>query len=86
LYRQFLASHPGRYTLVDLNRYVSPQGRFADFINGIQMRDDGVHFTHDGALIVDQWLVPQLQEIAQGFDPAAGTETERLDRRKLRAE
>jgi hypothetical protein len=28
--------------------------------------------------------VPQLQEIARGGDPEAGTETERPDRRKLR--
>jgi hypothetical protein len=72
LYRDFLAQNPGRYTMIDLNRFVSPGGKFVDSINGIQIRDDGVHFTRDGAAIVDQWLVPQLDEIGKGVDPPDG--------------
>ena len=30
LYRDFLVAHPGRYTLIDLNRYVSPGGKYAE--------------------------------------------------------
>ena len=34
LYRDFLANHPGRYRMVDLNKFVSPQGKFTDELNG----------------------------------------------------
>ena len=36
---------PGRYTLIDLNRFVSPGGKYAESIDGIRIRGDGVHFT-----------------------------------------
>jgi peptidoglycan/LPS O-acetylase OafA/YrhL len=63
LYRTFLAEHPRRFTLVDLNRYVSPRGKFTDTLNGIFIRDDGVHFTADGATYVSRWLVPKLEAL-----------------------
>ena len=47
-------AHPGRYTLLDLNRYVSPGGKFADEIDGVPVRGDGVHFTPQGATFVAQ--------------------------------
>ena len=50
LYRDFLVAHPGRYTLIDLNRYVSPGGKYAESIDGIRVRDDGVHFALEGAI------------------------------------
>jgi len=90
LYRDFLARNPGRYTLVDLNARVSPHGKFADEIDGIQVRGDGVHFTQAGATWVDQWLAPELVKIAQGAapDPAAGATTgaPTYDPRKTRPE
>jgi hypothetical protein len=82
LYRDFLAQNPGRYTLIDLNRFVSPDGKFADSKDGVQIRGDGVHFTEAGSLMVDQWLAPQLQAIASGDIPAP-TEVERPDSRGL---
>jgi hypothetical protein len=69
LYRDYLALHPGRFTLLDLNAKVSPHGRFADVIDGIQVRGDGVHFTQAGATYVAKWLAPQLVDVAQGGDP-----------------
>jgi peptidoglycan/LPS O-acetylase OafA/YrhL len=91
LFRDFLIAHPGRYTLIDLNRFVSPGGKYTDTINGVQVRDDGVHFTHDGAVMIDSWLVPQIQAVASGAGTggaeggAATTSTEQYDRRKLQA-
>ncbi len=93
LYRDFLVAHPGRYTIVDLNRFVSPGGKFAEYINGVRVRDDGVHFTHDGAVMIDTWLVPQLEAVANGSaggsGGAGGTDgaasPELYDPRKLQA-
>jgi peptidoglycan/LPS O-acetylase OafA/YrhL len=63
LYRQWVRDNPDRGTLIDLNRWVSPGGQFADIIDGIQVRGDGVHFTAAGAVWVSEWLNPQLERI-----------------------
>ena len=83
LYRDFLTAHPGRYTLLDLNKFVSPQGKFADSLDGVVVRGDGVHFTLAGADLVDKWLIPQLEDVAKGGNPDAGTDTEHYDSRGL---
>ena len=80
LFRDFLANHPGRYRMIDLNKFVSPQGKFSDELNGQVIRGDGVHFTEAGATMVVDWLTPQLKEAAAGADPdpADGGRTPRL--------
>jgi hypothetical protein len=83
LYRDFLASHPGRYELVDLNRFVSPGGKFTDTLDGQVIRGDGVHFTEAGQQIVAKWLVPQLLEVAKGGDPDPTDNEDRPDGRGL---
>jgi peptidoglycan/LPS O-acetylase OafA/YrhL len=85
LYRDFLVAHPGRYTLIDLNRFVSPGGRYADSIDGVRIRhDDGVHFGFDGAVYVANWLVPQLELVAKLPTSALQGDTEEFDPRHLR--
>jgi peptidoglycan/LPS O-acetylase OafA/YrhL len=83
LYRDFLANHPGRYHMVDLNKFVSPQGKFTDELNGQVIRGDGVHFTDAGAAMVAQWLAPQLREVAAGVDPDPADDTSKPDSRGL---
>jgi peptidoglycan/LPS O-acetylase OafA/YrhL len=82
LYRDFLAQNPGRYTLIDLNAFVSENGRFTDTKDGVQIRGDGVHFTEAGSLMVDQWLAPQLEAIEKGAYSDTN-EVERPDSRGL---
>jgi hypothetical protein len=83
LYREFLENHPGRYRMIDLNKFVSPQGRFTDQLDGQLIRDDGVHFSAAGSNLVVSWLTPQLQEVASGVDPDPVDDTERPDSRGL---
>ncbi|HEY7106090.1 MAG TPA: acyltransferase family protein [Acidimicrobiia bacterium] len=85
LYRDFLVAHPGRYTLIDLNRYVSPGGKFTDTLNGIPIRDDGVHFTLEGATYVSEWLAPQLERVAQLPATPDPSTIEHFDPRHVRA-
>ncbi len=85
LYRDFLVAHPDRYTLIDLNRYVSPGGKFTDTLNGIHIRADGVHFTLEGATYVSQWLAPQLERVAQLPDAPDPSTIEHFDPRRVRA-
>jgi len=85
LYRDFLEAHPNRYTLIDLNRYVSPGGKYTASLDGVPLRADGVHFTLEGAELVSRWLAPQLVEVAR--QPATDLKpVETFDRRQLRAE
>jgi peptidoglycan/LPS O-acetylase OafA/YrhL len=83
LYRDFLENHPGRYRMIDLNKYVSPQGRFTDELDGQVIRGDGVHFNTAGSNLVVNWLTPQLQEVAAGGDPDPADDAERPDSRGL---
>jgi hypothetical protein len=74
---------PGRYRIVDLNKFVSPQGRFTDELDGQVIRGDGVHFNTAGSNLVVSWLTPQLQEVAAGVDPDPVDDTARPDSRGL---
>jgi len=65
LLRRFAEEHPDKVTLVDLNRYACPEGRFSDVvIGGVKLREDGLHFSPEGSSVVARWLAPQLVEIA----------------------
>jgi peptidoglycan/LPS O-acetylase OafA/YrhL len=55
----------GPVAIVDLNRYLDPNGMWTDTINGIKVRTfDRMHLSADGAAYVAQWLVPQLRSFA----------------------
>jgi hypothetical protein len=69
--------------MIDLNKFVSPQGRFTDQLNGQLIRGDGVHFTQAGSVMVVDWLVPQLKEVAKGGDPDPTDDTDHPDSRGL---
>ena len=70
LYRQFAEQHPDKVTLIDLNSFACPEGRFTDLvIDGVKMREDGVHFTPESSTIVANWLVPRIADAAGGGVP-----------------
>ena len=79
----FLAVHPGRYHIIDLNKFVSPQGKFTDELNGQVIRGDGVHFNEAGATMVINWLTPQIDKVVAGGDPDPADDTDRPDSRGL---
>ena len=64
--RELARSSAGSVKLIDLNRYVSPAGKFTDTLDGVKIRDDGVHFTVEGSAYIAKWLAPRLR----AFDPA----------------
>jgi hypothetical protein len=47
-------------SLIDLNKFLSPDGTFTNTKDGIELRYDGVHFTPEAGVLVFQWLIPQL--------------------------
>jgi peptidoglycan/LPS O-acetylase OafA/YrhL len=65
VYRRYAAEHPGKVTLIDLYAYTCPEGEFSDLeIDGVRMREDGLHFTPEGSAVLARWLGPQLVDIA----------------------
>lgn len=67
----FAAKHPKSVHLVDPNQVVCPTGTFTEKVNGVQLRDDGVHYTKAGAAAFWKWLMPQLAKWVPGT-PKAG--------------
>jgi peptidoglycan/LPS O-acetylase OafA/YrhL len=59
------ADHPTRPAVLDLLPVVCPDGRYTSTVDGLRVRSDGLHFTHQGvARIVAPWLMPQLLTLA----------------------
>ncbi len=77
LFRRFAAAHPDEVTLIDLNHFACPEDHFTDVvIDGVKMRDDGLHFTPQGSTVVANWLAPQLVQIVR---PGEGGTEQALD-------
>jgi peptidoglycan/LPS O-acetylase OafA/YrhL len=72
LYRQFAEDNQERVMLIDLNAFASPEGKYSDLvIDGVRMREDGIHFTPESSYIVANWLVQQIIEEAAGINGVA---------------
>jgi peptidoglycan/LPS O-acetylase OafA/YrhL len=63
---RFVAARRDRMVLLDLHGFLCPGGRYRDRLDGRRLRDDGVHFSPDGADLVWRWLGPQLRRLAGG--------------------
>jgi peptidoglycan/LPS O-acetylase OafA/YrhL len=60
-----LADDTPGVAVVDLASYICPPGRDClTEIDGVDLREDGLHFQGDGARAVNNWLIPQVTAIA----------------------
>jgi peptidoglycan/LPS O-acetylase OafA/YrhL len=64
LYRQAAERSPDQAGVVDLHGLVCPGGRYAEEVDGVPMRSDGVHFTDAAAGYIRDWLYPRLLTLA----------------------
>ena len=72
LVRQVAAEHPTTDSVVDLHAAVCPGGRYAQNIQGVQVRrTDGVHFTIAGGEYLAPLIMPPI--VAAGKAQAAAT-------------
>ncbi|HEV7723132.1 MAG TPA: acyltransferase family protein, partial [Iamia sp.] len=55
----------------DLAEWVCPDDDCKMSIDGVRLREDGLHFEHGGALIASRWLAPHLRQVE--VDPAASS-------------
>jgi hypothetical protein len=66
--RQAASAVPGSYT-ADFEELVCPQGHCVGVVDGITLREDGVHYVGPAAELVVRWLVPRLRVIAAAPPP-----------------
>jgi hypothetical protein len=61
LQRAVVQRNGSHASILDLNKYIDPNGAWTDAVNGINVRTfDKMHFSSEGATYVAKWLVPQL--------------------------
>jgi len=74
LYWEFARQHEDRVVVADLNRLVCPEGEYTDLtIDGVHLREDGIHFTAEGADLVARWLAPEIiAAVPEGRRPTSG--------------
>jgi photosystem II stability/assembly factor-like uncharacterized protein len=59
--REVAGEFGGQVTLIDLSQQLSPDGTFANGVDGVVVRAaDGVHLSEPGGEWLTPWLVPQL--------------------------
>jgi hypothetical protein len=56
-----VAGHGRHVSVADLRDRTCPGGRYQRVVNGVELREDGVHFSEDGAALVWDWLLPLLR-------------------------
>ena len=70
LYRRFAEQHSGKVSLIDLNGFASPGGSFSEYVvDGVKLREDGMHFTPEGSNVVAGWLAPQIAGVGRVITP-----------------
>jgi hypothetical protein len=58
------SERPSQTAVIDLNHFLYPSGEFVSFVNGLNVRGDGFHFSLEGAVMVGRWIAPQLAQYA----------------------
>jgi hypothetical protein len=62
--RDIADATPGVH-VIDLASYICPPGQECKTeIDGVDLREDGLHFKGPGARAVNNWLIPQVTAIA----------------------
>ncbi len=76
LYGEAACRNPDSAVFVDLNGFLYPTGELIPYIDGVNVRGDGYHFSEEGADMVGRWLAPQIGSIARGEGSATAAAAE----------
>jgi hypothetical protein len=70
LLREYAAKHAATMSVLDVMPFVCPDGPpCAATVDGVALRPDSIHYTHETAPIVARWLFPHLVAVAQARPP-----------------
>jgi peptidoglycan/LPS O-acetylase OafA/YrhL len=64
--RAAAARRPATVRILDLAGFVCPRNQCPDQIDGVPMRDDGLHFTGADAVVVGRWYAGELRRLTSG--------------------
>lgn len=67
--RAFAAAHPKRVHIFDVASHVCPGGKFTPRLDGVKVREDGVHYTAAGAKLFWAWIMPTVDRLAGDRPP-----------------
>jgi len=79
LYREAAWRNPDSVTFVDLNGFLYPTGELIPYIDGVNVRGDGYHFSQEGADMVGRWLAPKIGSIARDEGSTAAADIAAAD-------
>jgi hypothetical protein len=74
VFRDYASAHADTTTFIDLGPLLCPNGEPRDTIDGTLVREDGMHFTRDGATLVWKWLEPKLRTIVDAHPVSASAQ------------
>jgi peptidoglycan/LPS O-acetylase OafA/YrhL/lysophospholipase L1-like esterase len=70
--RAVATRNPSTTTVVDLNRFLGPEGKWGDMVDGVKVHTfDKMHLSPEGADLVAGWLAPQVVRLARAPVPTA---------------
>jgi peptidoglycan/LPS O-acetylase OafA/YrhL/lysophospholipase L1-like esterase len=70
--RAVATRNPATTTIVDLNGFLDPDGKWSDTIQGVKVHTyDKMHLSPEGADLVANWLAPQVVRLARAPVPTA---------------
>jgi len=67
---EIAASNPN-LDLIDLREWVCPDGVCREEVDGVTLREDGVHYLDEAAALVNEWALPQLLAAIPDDPPTA---------------
>lgn len=68
--RAVATRNPGTTSIIDFNKFLCPEGKWTDSINGLTVRRfDKTHLSDEGADLAASWLAPQLVHLARAPVP-----------------
>jgi lysophospholipase L1-like esterase len=61
---ELIRLHPARLSLLPLDEWLCDDGEAIESRDDVHLRSDGVHFTHEGAMLTwEQWWIPRLRSL-----------------------
>jgi hypothetical protein len=67
--RTAAARHAGPVSVVELGARTNPDGRYDGVVEGVAMRNDGVHYSAAACRWMAPWLLPQVRQAATESRP-----------------
>ena len=84
LTRRVAQSMPNEVTVIDLNKMLSPNGKYDTVVDGVRVRwSDGVHVSYAGGELLQRSILPTVDRIGLADEHRVEVTAERLHQKVL---